>query len=384
MKNELMTLLTTLINKPSISPDDAGCQDYLCTRLAHAGFRITRLPSGPVENFWAEHGESGPCLAFAGHTDVVPSGAREAWNTPPFTATQQGNKLYGRGAADMKGGLSAMVLACENFIHSNPNHHGRLGLLITSGEEGDDYQDGTPVVMEYLAAQQQKIDYCVIGEPSSQHKIADTLRIGRRGSLSAKLRVLGKQGHVAYPQQVINPIHLASRMITALTAHSWDQGNEFFPPTSLQITNFNAGTGTGNIVPAHSSIDFNFRYSAVLDANTIEQQVRRILNTISPDYELSFHLSGEPFLTQTGALITATVDSIQAELGYKPELSTSGGTSDGRFIAPFGVEVIELGPSNATIHQVNEHIDITELEPLTRIYQRIIHALLDPSPQSTE
>lgn len=376
MENELTTLLKKLVAIPSISPDDAGCQDYLIERLEKCGFNITKFPAGKVSNFWAEHGDGDTCFAFAGHTDVVPVGEVASWDTPPFQPTIKENVLYGRGAADMKSGLAAMVLACERFVKDNPNHPGRIGLLITSGEDGDHYNDGTPVVMKELKQLRRHIDYCVIGEPSSHAKVGDVVRVGRRGSLNVDLKVIGKQGHVAYPEQVINPNHLLGKLITALCEEKWDDGNEFFPATSMQITNIQAGTGASNVVPESAAITFNFRFSSELDADTLEQRVRDIVAKHCEQHELTFTLSGNPFLTQHGKLTKAVTTSIEAIVGYTPELSTSGGTSDGRFIAPYGVEVVELGPVNATIHKVNECVDLQELTQLFRIYCHIVDEIL--------
>lgn len=373
---DCLTLLKTLIEKPSTTPNDAGCQDLLIDLLTEAGFRITRLPQGQVENFWAEHGDSGPCLAFAGHTDVVAAGDLSLWDHDPFKPTIKDNTLYGRGAADMKSGLSAMVCAAIDFVTSNPNHNGRLGLLVTSGEEGDDYLDGTPVVMKHLYDHNQAIDYCVIGEASSHKKIADTLRVGRRGSLSGTLTIQGKQGHVAYPELVINPIHQIGTVIQNLAAEVWDQGNEHFPPTSLQITDIHAGDGSSNVVPSQAQIKFNFRYSSESQYEDLQTRVAKIVEHTTQDYTLEFRLSGEPFLTADGQLIQAACHAIQSECGYEAQLSTGGGTSDGRFIAPYGVEVIELGPINASIHKVNECIDLDDLETLQRLYLKIVSALL--------
>jgi succinyl-diaminopimelate desuccinylase len=340
-------------------------------RLANIGFSCEPLRFGEVDNFWAERGT----LVFAGHTDVVPTGPEEQWHSPPFEPTIRDGVLYGRGAADMKGSLAAMVIACEQFVATNPDHTGRIGFLITSDEEGP-ATDGTVKVLQWLQQQGQSIDWCVVGEPSSSAQLGDVIKNGRRGSLGAQLRVRGVQGHIAYPQLADNPIHRAMPALSALCAERWDTGNEFFPPTSMQISNINAGTGATNVIPGELEILLNFRFSTEVTAPELRQRTAALLDSHDLDYSIEWHLSGEPFLTPSGELVTATTASIRDLLDLEPELSTAGGTSDGRFIAPTGAQVIELGPINATIHKLNEEVNCADLDALTGLYVGIMERLL--------
>ncbi|MDH5173028.1 MAG: succinyl-diaminopimelate desuccinylase [Gammaproteobacteria bacterium] len=370
-----LALACDLIRRQSVTPDDAGCQALMLDRLAALGFRSTPLRFGDVDNFWAVRGEAGPILVFAGHTDVVPTGPVEQWHSPPFEPTLIDGALYGRGAADMKGSLAAMVVACEEFVAAHPDHRGRIGFLITSDEEGDAV-DGTVKVMQYLQQQGETIDWCVVGEPSSSSRLGDVIKNGRRGSLGATLTVRGIQGHIAYPQLADNPIHRALPALQALAAEVWDQGNEFFPPTSMQISNINGGTGATNVIPGSLLVQFNFRFSTEVTEEDLRRRTQAILDAHGLDYELRWALSGQPFLTASGALVEATVASIGAVTGLVPELSTAGGTSDGRFIAPTGAQVVEVGPINATIHKLNEVVLAADLPRLAAIYRGILERLL--------
>lgn len=369
-----LELAKQLIERPSVTPRDEDCQQIIADRLSALGFKIESLNFADVSNLWAVIGEEGPLFVFAGHTDVVPPGTIEDWQYPPFSASEADGFLYGRGAADMKGSLAAMITATERAL-ANKTISGRLGFLITSDEEGVAI-NGTSKVIEELSARGIKIDYCLVGEPSSTEQLGDTIKIGRRGSLSGKLKVNGIQGHVAYPQLASNPIHGALPALTALTQIQWDAGNDSFPPTSFQISNVHAGTGANNVIPESMEIDFNLRFSTELDADTIKRQINAVMDSENIDYEIDWHLSGEPFLTHSGQLITAVTHSIEKITGHTTELSTAGGTSDGRFIAPTGAEVIELGPCNATIHKVDERVSIAELEQLSNVYQCVIEQLL--------
>ena len=370
-----LALCCELIRRPSVTPADAGCQALMMARLEALGFNCTPLRFGDVDNFWAERGESGPILVFAGHTDVVPTGPLEQWHSPPFEPTLVDGALYGRGAADMKGSLAAMLVACEEFLAANPGHPGRIGFLITSDEEGEAV-DGTVRVVQHLQEQGKAIDWCLVGEPSSSAALGDVIKNGRRGSLGAVLTVHGIQGHIAYPHLADNPIHRALPALQALTAEVWDQGNEFFPPTSLQISNINGGTGATNVIPGTLAVQFNFRFSTEVTAESLRQRTEAILDAHGLDYDLRWALSGQPFLTPRGALVEATVASIQATTGLSPELSTAGGTSDGRFIAPTGAQVVELGPINASIHKLDEVVLAADLPRLAAIYRGIIERLL--------
>lgn len=370
---EVRELAAALIERPSVSPDDAGCQNLLGERLEAAGFAVTPMPFGDVSNFWASRGTSGPTLIFAGHTDVVPPGPDASWNSPPFTPTVRGGFLFGRGAADMKSSLAAMVVALERFAAAHPNHPGRLAMLVTSDEEAEAV-DGTAKVVAALRARGERLDYCVVGEPSSSQRLGDVIRVGRRGSLSGTATVRGVQGHVAYPDQAVNPIHLALEPLQQLAARAWDAGDADFPPTSFQISNINAGTGAGNVIPGELVVRFNFRFSPRQTVAGLRRAVEDAFAGVP--CELEWHLSGEPFLTKPGALLEAVRSAIHAELGVDVATSTSGGTSDGRFIAPGGTEVVELGPVNATIHKRNECVALADLGPLARVYGAIAERLL--------
>jgi len=370
-----LALARQLIERRSVTPDDAGCLDLIGRRLAPLGFTLERIDSGGVSNLWARRGSAAPLLCFAGHTDVVPPGPPEHWASDPFQATERDGHLYGRGAADMKSSLAAFVVACERFLHMHPQHRGSLALLLTSDEEGDAIH-GTVKVVEALKARTQSIDYCVVGEPTSAAKFGDTMKNGRRGSLSARLVVKGIQGHVAYPEQVRNPVHLAAPALAELAATRWDEGNEYFPPTSFQISNAHAGTGATNVVPGTFEILCNFRFSTASTPEELQSRVLAILDRHCLDYDIQWTLGGRPFLTRPGKLVTALTESIQAHARVVPQLSTTGGTSDGRFIADICPEVVEFGPINATIHKVDECIALSDLEPLAHIYQGVMKRLL--------
>ena len=368
-------LTKQLISRPSVTPDDAGCQAIMIDRLAAIGFTIQRLPFGDVDNFWAIRGDEGPILCFAGHTDVVPSGPSDQWQSPPFEPTITDGQLYGRGAADMKGSLAAMVVAVESFVAEHPDHSGRIAFLITSDEEGIAI-NGTVKVVDWLRKQQIIPDYCLVGEPSSTNQCGDVIKNGRRGSLGLKITFKGKQGHVAYPHLAVNPIHSAAPALTALTAETWDQGNKFFPATSFQISNINAGTGVTNVIPGQLEVLANFRFSTEVTEQQLRERTEAILDSHNLEYGIDWNLSGLPFLTAEGRLVEACVAAIQDNTGLETELSTAGGTSDGRFIAPLGTQVVELGPVNASIHQVDEHVDVAQLDKLTLIYQGVLEQLL--------
>ncbi len=369
-----LELAHELIRRPSVTPEDAGCQALLAERLAALGFHIEPLPFGEVSNLWARWGREGPLFVFAGHTDVVPPGPLEDWTSPPFEPTERDGLLYGRGAADMKGSIAAMVTAVERLL-ARGRPQGSIGFLITSDEEGPAV-DGTMRVVETLEARGEKIDWCLVGEPTASETVGDVIKNGRRGSLSGELTVHGVQGHVAYPQLADNPVHRAAPALAELCALQWDQGNEFFPPTSFQISNIHAGTGATNVIPGELRVSFNFRYSTETDADSIRQRVEELLDRHGLDYSLEWIHSGAPFLTPAGALVEAARTAVADVAGIEPELSTSGGTSDGRFIAPTGAQVVELGPVNATIHKVDECVGIDELERLSSIYERLMELLL--------
>ena len=373
---KVLDLTCELIRRPSVTPLDGGCQDLLTARLETAGFSIERLDKNGVSNFWARHGTAaGPIVVFAGHTDVVPTGPLEEWTSAPFEPTIRDGFLYGRGSADMKGSLAAMVIAAEQFVSANPEHAGSVALLITSDEEGEAVH-GTREVVNYLRRQNLRPDYCIVGEPSSTTQLGDTIRNGRRGSLNGRLRVLGTQGHVAYPTLADNPIHRFAPALNALVEEIFDQGCEHYPPTSLQISNLAAGTGAANVIPGSLSVDFNIRYGGSQSNSGLRQRITKLLARFDINVEITWSLSGEPFLTEPGTLTEAVSASIEEIVGVKTVLSTSGGTSDGRFIAPLGCEVVELGPLNATIHKVDERVAVADLEPLSRIYQRVLERLL--------
>lgn len=373
--SDTLELAKALIAKPSVTPDDAGCQSLMAERLESLGFHIDSMRFGDVDNLWAQRGSEAPLFVFAGHTDVVPTGPETEWQSPPFTPTINNNMLYGRGAADMKGSLAAMITACERFIAQHPDHAGSIGFLITSDEEGPAV-DGTVKVVEALQQRQQQIDWCLVGEPSSTSKVGDVIKNGRRGSLNARLTVQGVQGHVAYPHLAKNAVHLFAPAMQELTAIEWDQGNDYFPPTTFQISNLQAGTGATNVIPGELQVLFNFRFSTEVTEEILRRQVEAILDKHGLEYHIEWSLSGQPFLTAEGELVDAAQAAIKDVTGYTTELSTAGGTSDGRFIAPTGAQVVELGPINATIHKINECVDITELDTLSRIYEQILINLL--------
>jgi succinyl-diaminopimelate desuccinylase len=368
-------LAEALIRRRSVTPEDAGCQALMSERLAAIGFRIEPLPFGEVTNFWARRGDTAPLFCFAGHTDVVPTGPVEQWTSDPFAPQIRDGLLYGRGSCDMKGSLAAMITATEDYVAAHPDHAGSIAFLITSDEEGP-ARNGTVKVVETLESRGEKIDYCLVGEPSSHRRLGDVVKNGRRGSINGWLRVLGKQGHVAYPQRAENPLHAFAPALAELVAEEWDRGNDFFPPTSFQIVNLNVGTGADNVIPGELEAQFNLRFSSELDAATIKRRVEAILDRGGFEYRLDWRLSGNPFLTPAGALVDAARDAIAEIMGFETQLSTSGGTSDGRFIAPTGAQVLELGPVNATIHQVDERVGAGELDALSAIYRRILEKLL--------
>ena len=372
---DTLSLARELIRRPSVSPSDAGCQALLAELLRAAGFTTEHLKFGEVDNLWARRGRAAPTLVFAGHTDVVPSGPAEQWQVDPFAATVQGDKLIGRGAADMKGSLAAMIVACRRFVERYPQVNGSLGLLITSDEEGA-ADDGTVKVMETLATRGETFQYCVVGEPSSGTRLGDTVKIGRRGSLSGIMTIRGVQGHVAYPLQVDNPMHALARFVTAVTREPIDNGNEHFPPTTFQMVNVHCDAGAPNVVPGELKCRFNLRYSNVWTHEQLAARIEQLLKELGIAYDLRWRVAGKPFLTQPGRLTQAVQRAVREATGLDAELSTSGGTSDGRFIAPYGIDVVELGPINATIHKVNEVVSIADLEQLERIYFRIAELLL--------
>ncbi|MDA0796846.1 MAG: succinyl-diaminopimelate desuccinylase [Proteobacteria bacterium] len=369
-------LAMQLITQPSVTPTDAGCQAIMIERLQTHGFSVKNLRFGDVDNFWAVHGDSGPIFCFAGHTDVVPTGPLETWSHPPFTPTIVHGQLYGRGAADMKGSLAAMVVAAEQFVTDFPNHKGRLAFLITSDEEGTAI-NGTVKVVDWLQQQEITPRWCLVGEPSSTSQTGDTIKNGRRGSLGCRLTIKGKQGHVAYPHLAANPNHLAIPALDELAREIWDQGNDFFPATSFQISNINGGTGATNVIPGTLDVLFNFRFSTELTERQLRERTEAILDKYPIEYEAEWNLSGQPFLTAKGDLVEAALKSISKITGLDSELSTAGGTSDGRFIAPMGTQVVELGPINESIHRVDENVSIADLDVLTAIYQNILQELLN-------
>lgn len=373
--SDTLELTKQLIALPSVTPVDHGCQQLIAERLAPLGFQAEYLNFEEVENLWLRRGRSGPVFCFAGHTDVVPTGPLTAWESAPFQPEIRDGLLYGRGAADMKGSIAAFVVAAENFVREHPQHQGSIAMLITSDEEGPS-KYGTVKVVETLEARHEKITWCLVGEPSSSKQLGDIIKNGRRGSLNAKLTVHGKQGHVAYPQLADNPIHRVAPALAELAAEVWDHGNEFFPPTSFQISNINSGTGANNVIPGTLEALINFRFSTELTEAEIKQRTENILNKYVTNYYLDWNLSGNPFITGHGKLVDASAKGIKEIVNIDTELSTSGGTSDGRFIAPTGAEVVELGPCNATIHQINECVAVNDLDDLTAIYQRILEYLL--------
>lgn len=370
-----LQLAMALIEKASVTPEDMGCQQLMIDRLENCGFSVTRLPFADVDNFWAIHGHSGPIFCFAGHTDVVPTGPVDDWSSLPFDPTIREGNLYGRGAADMKGSLAAMIVATEQFLSKNPDHPGRLAFLITSDEEGA-AKDGTVRVVDWLQKQNLVPRWSIVGEPSSSNEFGDTIKNGRRGSLSCRLTITGVQGHVAYPHLASNPIHLCAPMLNELIHEEWDRGNEFFPPTSFQISNIRSGTGATNVIPGSLEVLFNFRYSTEVSDTDLRTRVEAICQKHELSYSADWHLSGRPFLTPVGELVETACDSIEEITGRQPVLSTGGGTSDARFIAPMGSQVLEFGPINKSIHRVDENVSVSDLEQLTAIYQSIISKLL--------
>jgi len=370
-----LQLAVDLIARPSVTPEDEGCQALMMERLAAIGFNNEPLRFGDTDNFWSRKGDSQPVVCFAGHTDVVPTGPEANWDNPPFEPKIIDGMLHGRGAADMKGSLAAFLVATERFVEKHPDHKGSIAYLITSDEEGPAH-NGTVKVIETLEARNEKIDMCVVGEPSSTALVGDVIKNGRRGSLGCVLTVKGKQGHVAYPHLAKNPVHMAAPALAELAAEKWDDGNDFFPATSFQISNINSGTGATNVIPGTCEVVFNFRFSTELTAEILQERTEAILNKHGLDYDIDWKLSGQPFLTDKGALVEAAVAAIKNVTGRDTELSTSGGTSDGRFIAPTGAQVVELGPINATIHQVNEHVSADDLNTLTDIYEAMLVELL--------
>jgi succinyl-diaminopimelate desuccinylase len=374
-QDPVIALLCELIRRKSVTPDDAGCQKILGERLEQIGFRCESLRFADVDNLWARRGDSGPVLCFAGHTDVVPAASDDGWESDPFEPTIRDGRLYGRGSADMKSGLAAMIVALERFVARHPNHNGSLAMLVTSDEEGR-ARDGTLKVIETLDVRDEKIDWCVLGEPSSQNVLGDTVRIGRRGSLSGMLTVKGMQGHVAYPQLADNPIRRFAPVLAELHDTKWDDGNEHFPPTSFQVVDIRSGVGAPNVTPGELSARFNFRYSTAWNHESLKAKVHEVFDAHEIDYVLDWHLSGEPFITKAGKLTEVVRQVVGEEIGRTPELSTGGGTSDGRFISPAGIDVIELGPVNESIHKVNEHVSLSDMPKLTKMYQRIMELML--------
>lgn len=370
-----LELVKELISRQSVTPKDEGCQKLMAERLEKIGFTITHLKNGDVTNLWARRGTEAPLFVFAGHTDVVPTGPEDKWTYPPFQPTEHNGMLYGRGTADMKGSLASMIIASENFIQQHEHHHGSIGFLITSDEEGP-ATEGTVAILEHLVSKDEKIDWCLVGEPSSTEKLGDFVKNGRRGSLGARLTIHGKQGHVAYPHLAQNPIHLAAPFLDELAKTEWDKGNSSFPATSFQVSNIHSGTGATNVIPGDVEVLFNFRFSTEVTDEVLKQRVTDILEKYDLKYSIEWNLSGNPFLTEKGELVRATQGAIKSVTGYETELSTAGGTSDGRFIAPTGAQVIELGPRNKTIHQIDENISIADLEQLSVIYAQILKNLL--------
>ncbi len=371
-------LACQLIARPSVTPEDAGCLELIAERLAPLGFAFEHIDTGGVRNLWARRGTAAPVLCFAGHTDVVPPGPPERWATPPFEPTVRDGHLHGRGAADMKSSLAAFVTAIERFVAAHPDHAGSIALLLTSDEEGI-ATHGTVKVVEALAERGERLDWCVVGEPTSVSTLGDTIKNGRRGSLSGTLRVKGVQGHVAYPHLARNPIHMVAPALAELAATRWDEGNEFFPPTTWQISNIHAGTGANNVIPGECEVLFNFRFASVSSAEELKRRTHEVLDRHGVEYELDWHLSGKPYLTGRGRLVAALGDAIRETVGVATELSTTGGTSDGRFIADICAEVVEFGPVNATIHKVDERIAVDAIDPLSEIYERTLCALLLPA-----
>ena len=373
--SEILDLAIELIRRPSVTPNDAGCQEVLIERLRPLGFEVECLKFGDVDNFWARRGNAAPVFVFAGHTDVVPAGAKERWSFDPFSPVVRDGYLFGRGAADMKGSLAAIVVACERFISRFPEHSGSLAFLVTSDEEGRAV-DGTARVLETLAERNERFDWCLVGEPSSSERLGDVIKNGRRGSLHGWLRVVGTGGHVAYPHLARNPVHAFAPALSELCTVTWDHGTKHFSPTGFQVTNMRGESGAENVIPGDLEVTFNFRFSSTLSEQSIQARVSEILDRHRLDYSLDWRLSGKPFITEKGALLEATTRAVEDVTGRPPELSTTGGTSDGRFIAQTGAQVVELGPVNKTIHKVNECVQVGELSTLCEIYERVLQSLL--------
>ena len=370
-----LALAKQLIARASVTPDDQGCQELLAERLQKIGFTVEQLDFGQTKNIWARRGSGAPLLCFAGHTDVVPSGPEDKWTSPPFEPTERDDRLYGRGAADMKSSIAAFVIACERFVAARPDHAGSIALLITSDEEGDAL-DGTTKVVDVLKARGETIDYCIVGEPTAVDTLGDTVKNGRRGSLSGNLTVKGKQGHIAYPHLAENPIHAAAPVLAELTAVQWDKGNAYFPATGFQISNIRGGTGATNVIPGSVQVQFNFRFSTEQTQSSLQTRVHEILDKHGVKYDLAWQLSGNPFLTEAGVLTQAAQNAVRDICGISAELSTTGGTSDGRFIKAVARELIELGFVNATIHQIDEHIELADIDKLSTIYEHMMTQLL--------
>lgn len=376
MTSKTLELAIDLISRASVTPEDEGCQELMISRLEPLGFKVERLRFGEVDNIWLRRGDTSPVMAFAGHTDVVPTGPVEKWDNPPFSPRiDENGMLLGRGAADMKGSLAAMVTACENFVTEHPDHKGSIAFLITSDEEGP-AKNGTVKVIEHLEARNEKIDWCIVGEPSSTSEVGDIIKNGRRGSMHGHLVIKGIQGHVAYPHLARNPVHEVALALSELTGEVWDEGNDYFPPTSFQIWHIQAGEGASNVIPGKCEVNFNFRFSPEVTDIELQERVLKILDSHELEYDIEWQVSGQPFLTRPGALVNAASEAIEAVTGRTTELSTSGGTSDGRFIAPTGAQVVELGPVNATIHKVNECVKASDLDELSLIYQGTLSRLL--------
>ena len=373
--SKTLALAEQLIARPSVTPNDADCQQLLTERLTPLGFHCETIVSNGVTNLWARRGTTQPVLAFAGHTDVVPTGPAEKWQSPPFTPTQRDGKLYGRGAADMKTSIAAMVIACEEFVATHPDHQGSIAFLITSDEEGV-ATDGTVIVCDRLKARGEQLDYCIVGEPTSLQQLGDVVKNGRRGSMSGRLTVKGIQGHIAYPHLARNPVHQCAPALVELAAEVWDRGNEYYDPTSWQVSNIHGGTGATNVIPGEVVIDFNFRFSTASTPESLQQRVHAILDKHQLEYELAWSISGLAFLTPRGNLSTALATAIEAETGLDTELSTTGGTSDGRFIAQICPQVIEFGPLAGSIHKIDEHVELAHIDPLKNIYRRTLENLL--------
>ena len=374
-ETQSLELAKELISRPSVTPDDQNCQQLLAERLQKIGFAVEELHFGDTKNVWLRRGTQAPVFCFAGHTDVVPTGPVEKWDSTPFEPTEREGRLYGRGAADMKTSIACFVTACERFVAEHPDHQGSIALLITSDEEGDAL-DGTTKVVDILKARDELIDYCIVGEPTAVDKLGDMIKNGRRGSLSGNLNVKGKQGHIAYPHLAINPMHTFASALLELTQEVWDEGNEYFPPTSFQISNINGGTGATNVIPGELNVKFNFRFSTESTEEGLKQRVHAILDKHGVQYDLQWSCSGQPFLTQAGKLTDVAREAIAEICGVEAELSTTGGTSDGRFIKAIAKELIELGPSNATIHQINENVRLEDIPKLSAVYEGMLKRLL--------